>query len=86
MRPAPSCATADLSALIQHIDFQLHDTFSPPTVRVSEPPFEVARRGWGTFTVKLVVKFRVATGLPTKTFKHTLNFEQADTSAIYPVV
>lgn len=30
----------------------LHPTFRNPTVTLTDPPFKLVRRGWGTFTVK----------------------------------
>lgn len=43
--------TAADAADIASVTFHLHPTFTPSSVTVSAPPFQVCRRGWGTFTV-----------------------------------
>ncbi len=42
---------------ISQVDFELHPTFNPSKVRVSEGPFKISRSGWGEFTVKLKITF-----------------------------
>jgi len=46
----------DEPGLIESVFFQLHPTFSPPKLTLTEPPFEITRVGWGTFTIALSIR------------------------------
>ncbi|KAK6001878.1 hypothetical protein QM012_002368 [Aureobasidium pullulans] len=37
--------------IIASVEIQLHPTFRPPQVTLSEPPFEIRRKGWGYFVI-----------------------------------
>ena len=63
--------TREHAALIRSVDFQLHPTFTPTTVRVSEPPFRLQRRGWGTFDIQVRI---VDVNGGAHKFSHTLSF------------
>jgi len=71
----------DASEVIDKVTFHLHPTFSPPSITVSEPPFEISRIGWGYFEVKVTVYWKNQNLQPSK-FRHMLSFEQDETSRI----
>eukprot|EP00177_Eucheuma_denticulatum_P005302 GFKZ01009645.1.p2 GENE.GFKZ01009645.1~~GFKZ01009645.1.p2 ORF type:complete len:217 (-),score=21.36 GFKZ01009645.1:2423-3073(-) len=48
----------DISHFIHHVDFILHESFSPQTRRVTEMPYEVSEYGWGEFDVIIRVFFQ----------------------------
>ncbi|KAI4718322.1 hypothetical protein E4T48_05514 [Aureobasidium sp. EXF-10727] len=37
--------------IIASVDIQLHPTFRPSHLRLSQPPYEITRKGWGYFVV-----------------------------------
>lgn len=37
--------------IISSVEILLHPTFKPPHVRLSQPPFEIRRKGWGYFVI-----------------------------------
>mmetsp|Transcript_6302 Transcript_6302/g.9553 ORF Transcript_6302/g.9553 Transcript_6302/m.9553 type:complete len:553 (-) Transcript_6302:18-1676(-) len=41
--------------LIRSVVFDLHPTFTPSSIQVTKPPFQISRRGWGTFDVNISV-------------------------------
>ena len=41
---------------ISSVEFQLHETFTPPSVTITKPPFQIKRVGWGTFDVRVKVR------------------------------
>lgn len=43
---------------IKSVLFELHPTFSPPAVTISQSPFQVTRTGWGIFTVNITVTMK----------------------------
>ena len=43
---------------IKCVTYHLHQTFHPNIVTIDEPPFYLARRGWGYFTVKADITFK----------------------------
>lgn len=65
--------------MIQSVTFTLHPTFSTPVVVVSSPPFELARRGWGTFEIGIDVLLKNGKLLKTS---HNLSFNQSKTEKI----
>ncbi|TPX70137.1 hypothetical protein SpCBS45565_g01906 [Spizellomyces sp. 'palustris'] len=46
------------SLYIDNVVVHLHRTFHPSTITLCDPPFEIARRGWGTFNVHARVHLR----------------------------
>lgn len=51
--------------------FVLHPTFFPNKITVGEAPYQVLRRGWGTFEVGVVLTFKDEQAL---SLKHQLEF------------
>lgn len=47
-----------ISFFIHHVDFILHESFSPSVRRVSDMPYHVSEYGWGEFDVIIRVHFR----------------------------
>eukprot|EP00698_Gefionella_okellyi_P017102 TRINITY_DN495_c0_g1_i2.p1 TRINITY_DN495_c0_g1~~TRINITY_DN495_c0_g1_i2.p1 ORF type:complete len:176 (-),score=17.43 TRINITY_DN495_c0_g1_i2:474-1001(-) len=47
-----------VSDYIKKVIYELHPTFDLPEVEVTRPPFELVRRGWGTFEVKATIFLR----------------------------
>ena len=43
---------------IKCVTYHLHQTFRPSIITVKEPPFYLARRGWGYFIVKADITFK----------------------------
>ncbi|KAH0009053.1 hypothetical protein KCU78_g10928, partial [Aureobasidium melanogenum] len=37
--------------IISSVEIQLHPTFRPPHIHLSQPPFEIRRKGWGYFVI-----------------------------------
>eukprot|EP00940_MAST-03C_sp_MAST-3C-sp2_P001435 g1435.t1 len=69
---------------VDKVVFELHPTFSPPSVTVSSPPFEITRRGWGTFDVKVKVFTKDGRS---HVYVHALNFSNdgKDSATTYDV-
>jgi len=63
----------DCSTYIESVTFFLHPTFSPNSVTITKSPFSLTRIGWGTFTIKIGIKFK--NGSEGK-FSHSLSFEK----------
>lgn len=63
-------------ALVQHVTYSLHPTFSAPEVQVTEPPFNLTRHGWGTFLVRAEVVLRDGRALQ---LQHDLTFGPPET-------
>jgi hypothetical protein len=72
-----------ISKFIEKVVYELHPTFFPPTVTVTEPPYEVARLGWGYFSITVNIHWK--NGRVSK-FKHKLNFESDRTEKEHDVV
>eukprot|EP00727_Mastigamoeba_balamuthi_P006497 m51a1_g2468 putative transcriptional sir2 family protein (467) ;mRNA; r:36099-37602 len=85
VRPAPEIATVDLWAVISSVTFELHPTFTPSSVKVTKPPYEVTRIGWGTFDVTVTVAWRCKEWGESTTFVHTLDFEAPQSATVHPV-
>lgn len=47
-----------LSHFIRHVEFVLHSSFTPPTRRVCEMPYEVKEYGWGEFDIIIRITFQ----------------------------
>jgi len=73
-----SAEQKDLSEVVEKVEFKLHPTFFPPVVTVSESPFEVARIGWGTFKIGIVVYWKNG---EKSEYTHKLRFDQPKTEA-----
>lgn len=50
-----STSPAENSEFIKSVEFHLHPTFTPPVVKITRPPFEVERLGWGWFYIKVCI-------------------------------
>ena len=73
---------------IQSVEYQLHPTFTPSVVTVTETsnpqmPFGLTRTGWGVFEIRIKVMFR--DGRTTR-LTHMLTFEPPDTLPCLPEV
>ena len=68
--------------LIRAVVFDLHPTFRPSSVEVTEPPFAISRTGWGTFEVKITVHDICGDA---HHFVHSLSFDKGIFSASFPV-
>jgi len=66
--------------VVESVTYGLHPTFVPPSVKVSQAPFELKRLGWGTFDVDVTIKFQPELKLQPVTVKHTLDFTQPETA------
>merc|ERR1719235_2308936 len=44
------------------VEYELHPTFSPPTVAVTTAPFRLQRTGWGEFEVTARIHFQEGYG------------------------
>jgi len=71
-----------LEKVVEHVDFDLHPTFDPPTIRVSKPPYSISRLGWGTFEVRIRITWKCELGLSPSIFTHLLRFSHPETSKI----
>jgi transcription initiation factor IIF auxiliary subunit len=47
----------DEADYIESVTVYLHPTFTPNTIVLREPPYEVSRLGWGVFNIKLKIRF-----------------------------
>ncbi len=61
----------DLASFIKDVTYHLHPTFFPSKVTVSEPPYELERKGWGVFEVGVVIALRNGNVFK---LKHLLSF------------
>lgn len=57
---------------IKSVQYRLHHTFVPHKVSMTQAPYWLVRRGWGTFTVRLNVDF--SDGRPVRMINHALDF------------
>jgi NAD-dependent SIR2 family protein deacetylase len=73
-----------LDELIDFVEYELHPTFKPSSVRVDKAPFELSRTGWGTFNVGVKVHWKKSTTgrVAPSCFTHHLNFGQTVISSI----
>ena len=67
--------------IIETVEFGLHSTFSPSQIEVSQAPYEITRVGWGTFDVKIRVRFRPETGRAPLALVHPLSFSAGGSQA-----
>lgn len=61
----------DISHFIHHVDFVLHESFTPQIRRATEMPYEVSEYGWGEFDVIIRVFFQDSAEKPVD-FYHPL--------------
>eukprot|EP01012_Entosiphon_sulcatum_P035464 TRINITY_DN45010_c0_g1_i1.p1 TRINITY_DN45010_c0_g1~~TRINITY_DN45010_c0_g1_i1.p1 ORF type:complete len:489 (+),score=71.52 TRINITY_DN45010_c0_g1_i1:21-1487(+) len=73
-----------LSGLVDHVEFQLHPTFRPNKVTVTEEPYELQRLGWGTFEIGVVVHWRDTVSRAPSRFVHALSFSAPETASTHP--
>jgi len=57
---------------VTKVTWTLHSTFHDPVVECTEPPFEIRRRGWGTFVIKVAIQLKSG---HTLNAKHELTFD-----------
>eukprot|EP01083_Nonionella_stella_P105294 302846_1 len=60
---------------IKEVKYELHPTFSPSQVIVTEAPFVLKRKGWGTFTVDVTIVFKDSVKRDDVVCGHELNFD-----------
>lgn len=48
----------EISHFIDHVEFVLHESFTPPVRRANDMPYEVSEYGWGEFDVIIKVYFK----------------------------
>jgi len=73
-----------LESVIDYVEFHLHEDFNPHNVKVKQMPFQVKRKGWGTFTVTVIVYWKESfVHAPTK-LEHTLSF-LSDSCKLYNI-
>eukprot|EP01087_Luapelamoeba_hula_P022783 TRINITY_DN8251_c0_g1_i2.p1 TRINITY_DN8251_c0_g1~~TRINITY_DN8251_c0_g1_i2.p1 ORF type:complete len:298 (+),score=48.73 TRINITY_DN8251_c0_g1_i2:91-984(+) len=76
-----------LGRYVDHVEYQLHPTFSPSTVRVGEDSaYEIRRTGWGTFDVGVTVHWHADMHHEPSRFTHRLSFKRNKTANTVAVV
>src|SRR4051812_14190695 len=68
--------------VIESVVFHLHPTFKNPVIKVSAPPFELTRTGWGVFNVKMEVHLKSG---GVHTFEQLLDFTRKETHKEYKI-
>ena len=68
----------NLDDIIKSVTFNLHPTFNPPSVKVSEPPFQISRIGWGVFEIEIKIEFLTNLNIETIKLNHFLSFSDED--------
>lgn len=71
--------TTLISHFIKHIDFTLHDSFTPNVRRISHMPYEVQEHGWGEFDVIIRISFQDSAEKPVELI-HPLHLFNPDGS------
>jgi len=64
----------DISEYVEKIVINLHPTFHPSTITLTKKPYQVARYGWGTFTILAKIYFKDFLKKPPVSFSHYLSF------------
>jgi len=59
-------------SMIDKVIFHLHESFNPPSVEVSQAPFEIEEVGWGVFDVKAEIHLKTGGVIRTQ---HSLCFD-----------
>jgi len=78
----------DPTAPIPFLDkviFFLHPTFQPPKQTVAKPPYQLVRRGWGTFNVRVELHFGEILSNVVVKLEHELSFEEGGSRNIFSV-
>jgi NAD-dependent SIR2 family protein deacetylase len=60
---------------VAKVTYQLHPTFLPNCVTVNDAPFEISRRGWGTFQVQVKIQLKPQYGNRVIETAHKLSFK-----------
>eukprot|EP00933_Yihiella_yeosuensis_P078731 TRINITY_DN9054_c0_g1_i1.p1 TRINITY_DN9054_c0_g1~~TRINITY_DN9054_c0_g1_i1.p1 ORF type:complete len:753 (+),score=169.00 TRINITY_DN9054_c0_g1_i1:102-2360(+) len=63
-------------ALVEKVVFNLHESFRNPVVEVLEAPFQLQRKGWGTFAVFVDVHLKDGR---IQQLQHNLSFDKPET-------
>lgn len=74
------------SDMIKSVTFCLHPTFNPPSVKVTDEPFQINRIGWGVFEIEIKIEFHKKFKLENLKLNHFLSFNENDsfiTKTIY---
>ena len=58
---------------VDEVTFYLHPDFKPSIVKVTKPPFQVTRKGWGAFEMEIDITMQDGS---TKRVLHDLNFDE----------
>eukprot|EP00931_Biecheleriopsis_adriatica_P096768 TRINITY_DN70453_c0_g1_i1.p1 TRINITY_DN70453_c0_g1~~TRINITY_DN70453_c0_g1_i1.p1 ORF type:complete len:270 (-),score=44.37 TRINITY_DN70453_c0_g1_i1:16-825(-) len=67
-----------IAQCIEEVIVELHPTFRDPVKTLHGPPFKLTSRGWGTFPLKITVKWISAGGTIVSNFTWMLQFAKAD--------
>jgi len=65
---------SDIS-FIEKVIFTIHESFTPNVITVANAPFEISRKGWGFFAVRVHIFFN--TGVPPVEVIHELSFRES---------
>lgn len=68
------------SKLVASVTFDLHPTFTPPSVTLTKPPFQITRQGWGTFPVRVTILLQNGESF---TVEHQLQFVSPSNTASF---
>jgi NAD-dependent SIR2 family protein deacetylase len=63
---------------VESVEYTLHPTFSPNVIKVGSP-FQLERRGWGTFPVGVEITLKPRFKAPVLNLEHHLNFTNDET-------
>lgn len=75
----------EIDRFIESVTVQLHPTFSPSTVTMTEAPFQVRRVGWGTFGISAEIKFKPQWHRSPLSVFWMLQFDQDDSRIAVPM-
>jgi transcription initiation factor IIF auxiliary subunit len=62
------------------VTFVLHPSFDPREVEIRTPPYQLRRRGWGTFEIGVVITFKDG---QTLRFRHQLDLSGQPAERLY---
>ena len=68
---------------IKQVTYKLHHTFKPSVITLKQPPFLIARVGWGYFTIFVEIEFHEHLKIPKLLQEHELNFDAPNTSRTF---
>jgi hypothetical protein len=80
-----SGSEVEINRFIESVTVQLHPTFSPSTVTLTEAPFQVRRVGWGTFGISAEIKFKPQWHRSPLSVFWMLQFDQDDSRIAVPM-